>query len=161
MTPGPRDDSRRHAARLRFPAVVFAAIVLAMQTGCAGDAGGWRPVLTFDVLDPAARKTADLDDGNVLVARRDPGFGWDIGVYPRPFQETSENLLYGGKNLHGAQPWFVFAWTKQDRVFPDVREIGYGSPERRLRIELSGCETRKDGDKAVFVRGAIRVSWKP
>jgi hypothetical protein len=161
MTSSSRVNACRRAAPLNFPAVAFVALALVTMPGCTDDTGGWRSVLVFDVLATTGRMTADLDDGNLLVALRDPGFGWDIGIYRRPFRADSDNLLYGGRNLHGVQPWFVFAWTTRDRVFPDVREIDYGSPARRIRIELAGCDTRKDGEKVVFTRGTIRISWRP
>ena len=128
----------------------------------AADApAAWRKVRTFDVMDPARDLQADLGNGRVLVADHDDSTGWDIGVYKKPRRAESPNLLYDGSNQHGPQPWQVYAWTMQEATFPDVRLIEYGSPQRRLKIVLTGCEARDLDGSVAFSKGAVDVYAAP
>lgn len=104
---------------------------------------------------------ADMGNHRRVVASWEPDLGWEIAVLSYDDKDR-ENLLYDGNNWHGVQPWMVFAWTKHQHVYPDVRDVTYDKGKSQIRIILVGCQTRQVGSNSFeFVRGRIEIYHKP
>jgi hypothetical protein len=154
----------------RCGSVMLAVVALALllpacgRRAAPGDAApaAWRKVLGFDVLSQNDTHRADLGNNRMLMATwRDP-VGWELGVFAYPLGDDPNNLLAGGRNWHGPQPWMLFAWTQHTSAYPDERFLEYDGGTNRLRILLLDCETEETGpDQQRFSRGRIEVYHKP
>lgn len=148
----------------KWPAVLGLAALLsggALLMAAPEGTGAWRKVLGFDVMARERIHKADLGNHRRVVASWESDLGWEIEVLNYG-DKGQENLLYDGNNWHGVQPWMVFAWTKHQKTYPDVREVPYDKGRSQIRIVLVDCQTRQVGSNAYeFVRGRIEVFHKP
>ncbi len=86
--------------------------------------------------------------------------GWDIGIYSGASTESDSdapNLLYGGKNFHGIQPWMIYAWTHNKQMYTDARIVGYGA--ERLKIELIDSAVEMKNEKPVWSHASVKVYY--
>ncbi|NLB56139.1 MAG: hypothetical protein GX811_10320 [Lentisphaerae bacterium] len=141
--------------------VVLLINVCTLRTVASGDSAEWRKVLGFDVMANERSQNADLGNHCRIVAGWKSDLGWEIEVLSYG-DETGENLLYDGNNWHGLQPWMVWAGTKHQQIYPDVRDITYNKGKSQIRIVLVDCQTRQKGSNSFdFVRGKIEVFHNP
>ena len=125
------------------------------------DDTGWRKVLGFDVMATERSHKADLGNHRRVVAGWESDLGWEIEVLNYG-DKTGENLLYDGNNWHGLQLWMVWAGTKHQQTYPDVRDVTYDKCKSQIRILLVDCHTRQIGSNTFeFVSGRIEVYHKP
>lgn len=125
----------------------------------AEDAARWRRVLSFDVTQRDRDFKADLENHQMVVARHARPVGWEIAVYAYPVTADSENLLAGGAEWRGPQPWHSFAMTRRRRLYPDVRLLDYGPRGQKLKIVLLDCKTERHAGFARFTQGRIEVFY--
>ena len=131
----------------------------ASETSVGGQA--FTMVLSFDVNDDRSRITGELNDLLLLNIRKVEGLGWEVEVLEKGAGDDSRNLLYHSDRWRGPYPTQVFAWTKLENYFPDVRNFtvrGYGD---ELVVKLVDCIVESYGDEPVFKGGTVEVHWKP
>ena len=140
--------------------VAVAVVGVCTIWAASPDESGWRKVLGFDVMDTKRSHKGDLGNHRRVVAGWESDLGWEIEV--RNYgDKTGGNLLYDGNNWHGLQPWMVWAGTKHQHDYPDVRDVTYDKGKSQIRIVLVDCQTRQTGSNSFeFVKGRIEVFHK-
>ena len=138
----------------------FVGLFSLMAAAQAHDSG-WRKALGFDVMAKERIRKADLGNHRRVVASWVSDLGWEIEVL-KYGDKTKQNLLYDGNNWHGLQPWMVWAGTKHEKTYPDVRDVTYDKGNSHIRIVLVDCQTKQVGSNSFrFVQGRIDVFAKP
>jgi hypothetical protein len=147
--------------RLRILLAAMAVVGTCTLWAASPDESGWHKVLGFDAMATERSHKADLGNHRRIEAGWESDLGWEIEVL-KYGDKTGENPLYDGNNWHGVQPWMVYAWTKHQQIYPDVRTVPYDKRKSKIRIVLIDCQTQQTGSNSFeFVKGKIEVFHKP
>ena len=126
----------------------------------AKDTTGFKVAVRFSITDTTAIYERRLGRTLRIRVTREPPLGWVVSVITNSAKSDQPNLLYHSRRWHGPYPTDVFAWSRQNRTFPDERLLPvYGHPYE-LRLRLLDCRTSGTGDDAVFEDGTIEVAWR-
>jgi hypothetical protein len=124
------------------------------------DTTPFRVAVRFAVTDTTPVFEQPLGTALLLRVRHEPPGGWIVSVVRRGAGSNARNLLYHSRRWHGPYPTDLFAWSYQQRYFPDERVLPvYGYPYE-VRIRLVNCQTTGSGVSAEFAAGTIEVAWR-
>ena len=84
-------------------------------------------LLAFNVTDGRRVITRDMGRGLLLRVVKERSvsqehYGWRVEVVPKPYRQSSRNLLYHSRRTLGAHPSQVYAWHVTSGQFPNERE---------------------------------------
>ena len=142
-------------AAMRNLVALISACILSTFVNTAEAACSGKVSIGFPLTASQSSYSADLDGRFVLHVAKDPD-GWEVGVFRKADHRFRDNLLYPGRNWHGAFPCQIVALVDPD-IFPNERVIPIRGTKKVVCVRLIDPVVAGSGDQRYFSAGHVEV----